>query len=357
MIVKFFRRGQGSGAGPLNYLLGGKDTPREGAKVLYGDPMLTEQLINTTPFKQKYKAGVLSFTEDAEGFTDKQKKDIMQRFEETLFVGLEPDQYDILWVEHTDKGGRLELNFVVPCQELRSGKRLQPFYAGADLVRVNAFKNIINQEYDLTDPNDPERKRLINPYVNNAPRPTPYERPSKSKEKEQEKEDDEIIANPESTFALKEAIDRRMRHSLAEGSLNNRSSVLYSLEDMGLTIKRATKSSISVAHPNMKRNVRLKGTIYEDGFQALAERAHLIEDRQRDYERASESRGYRDLRTWTKGMEIKRVYHQGLYGDIKAPEPLDLGVKKVVAKAVEQDAAPKVDVPTPQRSYSGPSPW
>ena len=327
MIVKFFRRGKGSGAGPLNYLLGAKeDTTREGAKVLYGDPRLTEQLINTTPFKQKYKSGVLSFTEDATQFTDKQKKDIMQRFEETLFVGLEPDQYDILWVEHTDKGGRLELNFVIPCQELRSGKRLQPFYAGADLVRVNAFKNIINQEYGLTDPNDPERKRLINPYVNNAPRPTPYDRPSKSKEKEQEKEDDEIIANPESTFALKEAIDRRMRHSLEEGSLNNRNSVLYSLENMGLTIKRTTKSSISVAHPNMKRNVRLKGTIYEESFQALAERAHLIEDRQRDYERVSESRGYRDLRTWTKGMEIKRAYHQGLYGDIKAPEPLELDI-------------------------------
>ena len=350
MIVKFFRRGQGSGAGPLNYLLGGKDTPREGAKVLYGDPRLTEQLINTTPFKQKYKSGVLSFTEDATQFTDEQKKDIMQRFEETLFVGLEPDQYDILWVEHTDKGGRLELNFVIPCQELRSGKRLQPFYAGADLVRVNAFKNIINQEYGLTDPNDPERKRLINPYVNNAPRPTPYDRPPKSKEKEQEKEDNEIIANPESTFALKEAIDRRMWHRLAEGSLNGRSSVLYALEGMGLTIKRATNSSISVAHPKMKRNVRLKGTVYEEGFQALAE------ERQQDYERVSESRGNRDLRTWTKGMEIKKAYHQELYGDIKAPEPLDLEIKDVVSMEQSQDATPRVDTPAPQRSYNGPRP-
>lgn len=350
MIIKFFRRGKGSGAGPLNYLLGAKDTPREGAKVLYGDPRLTEQLINTTPFKQKYKTGVLSFTEDAKTFTDEQKKDIMQRFEETLFTGLEPDQYDILWVEHTDKGGRLELNFVIPCQELRSGKRLQPFYAGADLVRVNAFKNIINQEYGLTDPNDPERKRLINPYVNNAPRPTPYDRPPKSKEKEQEKEDNEIIANPESTFALKEAIDRRMRHSLAEGSLNNRSSVRYALEGMGLTIKRATKSSISVAHPKMKRNVRLKGTVYEEGFQALAE------ERQQDYERVSESRGNRDLRTWTKGMEIKKAYHQELYGDIKAPEPLDLEIKDVVSMEQSQDATPRVDTPAPQRSYNGPRP-
>src|SRR5690606_33459822 len=105
--------------------------------------------------------------------------------------GLEPDQYDILWIEHSDKdkklgldehgkaikgsekGGRLELNFVIPCQELRSGKSLQPFFAGADLVRVNALKNIINHEYKLANPDDPIRKRDINPYVNNAPRPTP----------------------------------------------------------------------------------------------------------------------------------------------------------------------------------------
>ena len=317
MIVKFFRRGQGSGAGPLNYLLGGKDSPREGAKVLYGDPRLTEQLINTTPFKQKYKAGVLSFTEDATQFTDEQKKDIMQRFEDTLFIGLKPDQYDILWVEHSDKDGRLELNFVIPGQELRSGKRLQPFYAAADLVRVNAFKNIINHEYGLTDPNDPERKRMTNPYVNNAPRPTPYDK----KTKPTKEEDDKIIANPSNTHVLKEAIDRRLLHSLEEGILNNRSSVLYSLENMGLKITRATKSTISVAHPAMKRNVRLKGIIYEESFQGLSQRAHLIEDRQRDYDRTEESRGLRDLITWRKGMEIKKEYHQALYGDIKAPEP------------------------------------
>ena len=169
------------------------------------------------------------------------------------------------------------------------------------------------------------------------------------------KEDNEIIANPESTFALKAAIDRRMRHRLAEGSLNGRSSVLYALEGMGLTIKRATNSSISVAHPAMTRNVRLKGTIYEKDFKALSQQAHLIEGRQGDYERTSESRGHRDLKTWTTGMEIKKAYHQELYGDIKAPEPLALVNNHVTSKEL-QDNAPKVEVPTPQRSYSGPRP-
>ena len=47
----------------------------------------------------------------------------MQEFEAVIFCGLERDQYDILWGEHADKDiddahpvGRLELNFVIPCQ-------------------------------------------------------------------------------------------------------------------------------------------------------------------------------------------------------------------------------------------------
>ena len=362
MLVKFFRHGSGLGAAPLNYLLG-SNRDRTDAKVLYGDPMMTEQLINATPFKQKYKSGVLSFTERADQFTDKQKTDIMQRFEKTLFAGLEPDQYDILWIEHSDKdkyldthdngkatgcsetSGRLELNFVIPCQELRSGKSLQPFFAGADLIRVNAFKNIINQEYELTDPNEPKRKRLINPYIDNAPRPTPYDKQSKPKKEE----DDEIITNPTNTFALKEAIDRKMLHSLEKGILSNRSSVLSFLKRMGLQVNRTTKSSVSVSHPAMKRNLRLKGAIYEEGFQALEQRPHLIEDLQQEYKRKSYFRGHQDLIRWTKGMEIKKEYHQELYGSIKAPEPLVLNM--VSDDQFHKTEAPETDIPILQPSY------
>lgn len=348
MIVKFFRRGEGSGAGPINYLLMTKGKPREGAKVLYGDPKLTEQLINTTAYKQKYKSGVLSFTEDATQFSDEQKKDIMQRFEDTLFTGLEPDQYDILWVEHSDKDGRLELNFVIPGQELRNGKRLQPFYAAADLIRVNAFKNIINQEYGLTDPNEPERKRLTNPYVNNAPRPTPYDKKSKPTKDE----DDEIIANPPNTNALKEAIDRKMLQSLTDDELKDRKSVIKSLGRLGLEIKRATKSSISVSHPAMKRNIRLKGAFYKEDFRAVNHQPRIIEELQQRYARTIESRGSKDLRTWTKGMEIKKEYHQEMYGDIKAPEPLELGAKAMLPDNQREVTATKIENPAPQRSYN-----
>ena len=367
MLVKFFRHGSGLGAGPLNYLLG-SSRDRTDAKVLYGDPMMTEQLINATPFKQKYKSGVLSFTERADQFTDKQKIDIMQRFEKTLFAGLEPDQYDILWIEHSDKNqkpdtneygqmiegnrksGRLELNFVIPCQELRSGKSLQPFFAGADLVRVNALKNIINYEYKLTNPDDPIRKRDVNPYVNNALRPTPYDSNRKSKSEDKEK-DDEIINTSPSHHLLKEAIDRKMLRLLDQGLINERFSVLYQLKQWGLTIERETKSSISVSHPSINKNIRLKGFVYEQNFDCVKAQRHIKEIYQDHFEQTASRQYQNDLNTWQTGINMKEAYHQRLYGDIKEPEPLELGIKARVADPKPKNTISETDIFIPQRSY------
>ena len=220
MIVKFSDHGKGKASGVLDYLLKEKGVkgalvPRAHAKVLYGDPVLTEHLINTTPYKSKYKSGYLSFSERADEISEADKKRIMQEFEAVIFCGLESDQYDILWVEHADKDiddahpvGRLELNFVIPCQELRSGKAFQPYYEPADQKRVNAWKNIINLEVKtiqgepLSDPNDPERKRLVNPYSNHAPRPTPFD--IKTYTKEDADKDEETITNPPSRTLLEE---------------------------------------------------------------------------------------------------------------------------------------------------------
>lgn len=372
MLVKFFRHGTGSAAGPLNYLLG-SDRQRADAKVLYGDPTMTKHLINVTPFKQKYKSGVLSFTEQADSFTDEQKMDIMQRFEQTLFVGLEPDQYDILWIEHCDKdkvaavdeygdeiegslvGGRLELNFLIPCMELRSGKSLQPFYAGADLVRVNAFKNIINHEYKLTNPCDPLRKREVNPYVDNAPRPTPFDVKKTTKKAdidEDTRKDAEIIKNPTTHSQLKEAIDRQMLRLLEKANIRDRYSVSDQLRRWGLTVKRQTERSISVFHPNINKNIRLKGYIYEQNFDYNRTKPVVKAMYQDAFEHNSNYEHRQDVKTWQIGMEKKQAYHQTLYGDIPIPEPLDLGIKATLPEHQLEVSKHDPESPTPLRSYN-----
>lgn len=78
MIVKFSDHGKGKASGVLDYLLKEKGVkgalvPRAHAKVLYGDPVLTEHLINTTPYKSKYKSGYLSFSERADEISEADK--------------------------------------------------------------------------------------------------------------------------------------------------------------------------------------------------------------------------------------------------------------------------------------------
>lgn len=355
MIVKFSNHGKGKASGVLDYLLKEKGdkgalVPRAHAKVLYGDPVLTEHLINTTPYKSKYKSGYLSFSERADEISEADKKRIMQEFEAIIFCGLEGDQYDILWVEHADKDideahpvGRLELNFVIACQELRSGKAFQPYYEPADQKRVNAWKNIINSEVKtikgelLSDPNDPERKRLVNPYSSHAPRPTPFD--LKAYTKKDADKDEETIANPPSRTLLEEAIKRRLLLDWQNGIAMNRQRVLRRLEQWGLKINRGnSEKTLSVTSDKLTdkngkpMGVRLKGGMFERGFDGLRFRSHNKEHEHSIYDhRVSRSqRKQLDEQLLANGIKIKEAYHQERYGNAAVPELLvaDKGAKQ-----------------------------
>lgn len=368
MIVKFSKHGKGKASGVLDYLLkekGSKGTlvPRSHAKVLYGDPVLTEHLINTTSHKTKYKSGYLSFSERADEISEVDKKRIMQEFEAVIFCGLESDQYDILWVEHADKDiddahpvGRLELNFVIPCQELRSGKSFQPYYEPADQKRVNAWKNIINSEVktikgeSLSDPNDPERKRLVNPYSSNAPRPTPFD--AKAYTKKDADKDEETIANPPSRKLLEEAIKRRLLLDWQNGIAMSRREVLSRLEQWGLTINRGnSEKTLSVTNSKLTdkngkpMGIRLKGGMFEKGFDGCQFRPVMKEEEHSEYD-SSVNRNERkqlDEKLLATGIKIKEAYHQERYKDSATPEPL------VADKGVKQEL--EVAKPTPTKTY------
>lgn len=368
MIVKFSKHGKGKASGVLDYLLkekGSKGTlvPRTHAKVLYGDPVLTEHLINTTSHKTKYKSGYLSFSERADEISEADKKRIMQEFEAVIFCGLENDQYDILWVEHADKDiddahpvGRLELNFVIPCQELRSGKSFQPYYEPADQKRVNAWKNIINSEVKtikgepLSDPNDPKRKRLVNPYSSNAPRPTPFD--SKAYTKKDAKKDEETIANPPSRKLLEEAIKRRLLLDWQNGIAMNRRRVLSRLEQWGLKINRGnSEKTLSVTSDKlMDKNgkpmgVRLKGGMFEKEFDGYEFEPEIKEENHCEYDNSvnRNERKQLDEGHLATGIKIKEAYHQERYGNRAVPEPL------VANKGVQQEL--EVDKPAPAETY------
>ena len=341
MIVKFFPHSKGKGSKPINYFLGNEKN-REFARVLSGDPVVTEHLINATKYEHKYKSGVLSFTERADEISEADKFKIMRDFEKTLFPGLEPDQYDILWIEHSDKDidqdhpvGRLELNFLIPCQELRSGKRLQPYYAGADKARVNAWKNIINREIrtingePLTDPNAPSRKRKVHNYIGAINRPSPHDiTPKRAKNKDD--------LDTSSRDALRDSINQHMMAELRARSsrLGDRKAVAHELTTgLGLVVERTALSSITVSHractdKNGKpQRIRLEGGIYRKDFDAK----DFTSKAQSDYETNHVRRRLRDDSIYADTIEKKTEYHKELYRDAVAPPALDIAVQPVIA--------------------------
>lgn len=368
MIVKFSKHGKGKASGVLDYLLkekGSKGTlvPRSYAKVLYGDPVLTEHLINTTSHKNKYKSGYLSFSERADEISESDKKRIMQEFEAVIFCGLESDQYDILWVEHADKDiddahpvGRLELNFVIPCQELRSGKSFQPYYEPADQKRVNAWKNIINLEVKtikgepLSDPNDPKRKRLVNPYSSNAPRPSPFD--AKAYTKKDADKDEETIANPPNRKLLEEAIKRRLLLDWQNGIAMNRRRVISQLEQWGLTINRGnSEKTLSVTSDKLidkngkPMGVRLKGGMFEKGFDGYEFEPEVKEENHSVYHKGvnRNERKQLDKEYLATGIKIKEAYHQERYKSSTTPEAL------AIVKEAKQEL--EVSKPAPVETY------
>lgn len=278
MIVKFHPRGRGGGSGPVDYLLG-KDRLREGATVLQGKPEEVRELIDASPYAKKYTSGVLSFAEA--DLPPGQREELMASFERVLMPGLDKDQYSILWVEHSDKG-RLELNFLIPNTELLTGKRLQPYYDRADRPRIDAWQTVVNGSLGLHDPNAPENRRaLVTP-----------------------------SALPETKQEAARAITRGLLALASAGELKTRQDVTEALTTAGFDVVRTTKNSISIADPDGGRNIRLKGAIYEESFNAGEGLGAAIEGAAAEYRRDAESRIQRARAVCQSGTERKREENQ-----------------------------------------------
>lgn len=278
MIVKIFKnKGAGSATASVNYLIG-KHGDRENSRVIKGNIELTKQLAESLDFKNRYTVGVLSFEE--KNIDESHKREIMDSFEQTLFTGLEQDQYSIAWVEHTDKD-RLELNFFVANVELSTGKRLQPYFDKVDRGLVNAWKDVTNYDYQLTDPNDPSKKLDIKPNKD----------------------------LPKTKKELKNAVHAYLMQQIGLGTIKDRKDVLRALEsDLELNIARTTKQSISIKDPDGGQNIRFKGEIYEQDFRVTENYTAENDKASREYQRTRADEIERTRTELFSRLETKRNY-------------------------------------------------
>ncbi len=258
MLVKFWGidQGGGDGDGSVNYLL--NERVKQGtAKVLKGDANLTKSLLLSLTQKHKACVGCLSFEES--NIDESLKYELMESFENALLTESMQNRYNILWVEHTDKG-RLELNFVIPKIDLERQKAFNPYYHKVDLKRIDTWKDCINLKHNFTNPKDIEKQHNIQQHQTKNP------------------QNKELL----STY---EKLDKLIQDNLGK-LFNSRDDIINFLKDNQCEVTRQGKDYISVKLPNEPKTKRLKGFYYHETFRTIADiREQLSEVRQRKSQR------------------------------------------------------------------------
>ncbi|WP_208360274.1 relaxase/mobilization nuclease domain-containing protein [Helicobacter pylori] len=258
MLVKFWgiNQGGGDGDGSVNYLL--NERVEQGtAKVLKGDANLTKNLLLSLTQKHKACVGCLSFEES--NIDESLKYELMESFENALLTESMQNRYNILWVEHTDKG-RLELNFVIPRIDLITQKAFTPYYHSADITRIDIWKDYINLKHVFTNPKDLEKQHNMQCHNTKTP---------------QGKE----------LLATYEKLDKLIQDNLGK-LFNSREDIINFLKANQCEVTRQGKDYISVKLPNEHKAKRLKGFYYHETFRTIKDiRKQLSEARQRESQR------------------------------------------------------------------------
>lgn len=254
MVVKFFGNSKGGSGASVDYLLNEREEAKT-ARTLQGDPKLTKELIRSIERKQKVCVGCLSFEEKNIPEADKYK--LMDEFEKTLLPDMQ-GRYNILWVEHTDKG-RLELNFVIPRIDLETGKGLSPYYHEADAKGMRLFQQVHNLENGWSDPQDPSKERTLQGATKKLELQRDYEQ-----------------------------LDTLLHNLVKEGAIQNRTQLIETLEASKINVTRKGQDSISVKLPESLKARKLKGGIYAEQFRSLADIetiSNRAEERAREYDK------------------------------------------------------------------------
>ncbi len=256
MLIKFFRNGKGAGVGPVGYLVaervlaydGNRDLIRDAdgqpktvtrdplPEVLRGNPERTEALIDASRHQWTYRAGVISFA-DSDDPTEDQQAEVMDGFERLAFAGLDPEQYEVLWVRHRHEG-RVELHFCTPRLELTTGKSLNiapPGYQDA----YDSLRDVMNQRHGWADPMDVERAQEVRETV---------EAPTRAQGRDE--------------------LHTWIQDQIDMGLITDRATMIEALTDAGFDLPRTGKAYITARDPDTGERWRLKGEIFHEDWQA-----------------------------------------------------------------------------------------
>lgn len=257
MIVRFFRTGQSSGEAPVNYLLRSHDHAgelrAERPEILEGNPKLTIRLINGVARQHKYASGCLAFRL-GEQPSKAELHAIIDRFKAVVAPGLDPDQFNSLFVLHREPPDRktglsgMHVHFVMPMTILAgttltgkdlTGRRWNPHPPGKQTIETMAlFAQVTNDEHGWAQ----VTKRRLRVGVDSF----------------------WLKAGNTSNAKKAELLRKELSKAVRSGQINSRDELCSFLDQsLGLTITRVGTDYVSVKFPNGVKAVRLKGAMFD----------------------------------------------------------------------------------------------
>lgn len=297
MIIGFSKHGTGGGRSPVRYLLDPNRAGREECppELVAGDAQQTRELIDSLTFKHKYTSGVLSFAPN-EQITPEMEKEIIERFEQVAFAGLEPNQYKILWVRHKHAGHH-ELHFLTPRVELSTGKSMNIKPPGARAQEhFDDLRSEINARYGLADPTDPARTRGVS---------TP--------DHELKIAAEALRSGQKPQENIRALIDALMSERAVNGLVRSQSDAIEQLKELGFDVPRSGKDYITVSEPESGQRWRLKGALYAREWDVSRALEAAKRSGERDYSQPDERAAREYAERVDRHISARAEYNQKRY--------------------------------------------
>ena len=155
MHIKFLEHGKGDPNKASAYLLDQYDHKgnlRAGVLVLKGDSTTFNSVCDSSPHLWKYTSGIIAWSKD-DNPTDAQIQEVLDDFEKHAFAGLDPSQYHLFAVLHTDNDGSKHIHVLAPRLDIQSGKSLNIAPPGHE-SHFDALRDHFNLKNNWSRPDD-----------------------------------------------------------------------------------------------------------------------------------------------------------------------------------------------------------
>lgn len=286
-MIKFLKRGSGSTRRAVDYVIADHDHDgkiRPTVVVRRGNPSIVADLGDSLTFAHRYRSAVIAWA-PTDRPSEEQKEEVLRKFEELAFAGLEPDQYAWLAVDHGD-----HIHIIAPRVELRSGRSMNiapPGWRNA----YDPLRDYFNNRYGWRSPDI-----AANPHNARIKAIEPLNLPQQAKR-------------------AKEMIHAAAVAAVEDGIITDRASMREWLEEIG-TIKREGADYISILVPGHNRALRMKGGIYAKEFGRTGG-ADTREEAARGRDYGQDQRG--DLEKLQEQIAQRAQYNQHRYAPRDRP--------------------------------------